>query len=215
LPRPSQPSQLIKAGWPDSTIDGERYVNYMIKGEDGYPVKEWEIEVELRDRMVSYIQSSIVRNLEAIKKFLLQTPGYEDICAGIYTYAVEEYGKALYLKGLSSPSSDSSSSSNNNTINLQYKGAFLHHPTKFRQALDVLPDTCKRLYEGGSSTSTSFSFGSFTTDLIANFEARKRIFFVDFTQDKKSIEMPPKVDRDLLLKAVDDFLDFMKNQVFL
>jgi hypothetical protein len=147
----------------------------MIKGKDGYPVKELEIEVELRDRMVSHIQSSIVRNLEAIKKFLLQTPGYEDICAGIYTYAVEEYGKALYLKGLSSPSSSpdsSSSSNNNNTINLQYKGAFLHHPTKFRQALDVLPDTCKRLYEGGSSTSTSFSFGSFTTDLIANFEAR-------------------------------------------
>lgn len=190
----------------------------MIKGKDGYPVKELEIEVELRDRMVSHIQSSIVRNLEAIKKFLLQIPGYEDICAGIYTYAVEEYGKALYLKGLSSPSSSpdsSSSSNNNNTINLQYKGAFLYHPAKFRQALDVLPGTCKRLYEGGSSTSTSFSFGSFTTDLIANFEARKRIFFADFTQDKKSIEMPPKVDRDLLLGAVDDFLDFMKNQVFL
>lgn len=189
----------------------------MIKGEDGYPVKELEIEVELRDRMVSHIQSSIIHNLEAIKKFL-QIPGYEDICAGIYTYAVEEYGKAFYLKGLSSPSSsssspDSSNSSNNNTINLQYKGAFLHHPTKFRQALDVLPDTCKRLYEGGSYTSTSYSFGSFTTDLIANFEARKKIFFADFTQDKKSIEMPPQVDRALLEEAVDTFLSHMKNEI--
>jgi hypothetical protein len=185
-----------------------RKSSHIIKGEDGYPAEHFEIEVDLRDRMVSHISQSIVLNLEAIKKFLLQIPGYEDICAGIYTYAVEEYGKALYLKGLPSPSSYSPGSSN--TISLQYKGAFLDHYKKFRLALDVLPDTCKRLYEGGSFTSTSFSFGSFTTDLIADFEARKRIFFADFTQDKKSIEMPPKVDRALLEKAVDCFLDFMK-----
>jgi len=57
--------------------------------------------------------------------------------------------------------------------------------------------------------------GSPQRKIIAKFEARKRIFFEEFTQDRKSIEIPPKVDGDLLLRAVDDFLDFMKNQVFL
>ncbi len=99
---------------------------------------------------------------------------------------------------------------------MQYKGAFLDHCKKFGLAIDELPDTCKYLGTGGFLNSGFLSSG-FTTkeDLIANFEARKRIFFADFTQDRKSIKMPPKIDRDLLLRAVEDFLDFMKNQVFL
>jgi len=71
----------------------------MITGENGYPVDCLEIEVELRDKMVSHIKNATIRNLEAIQKFL-QIPGYEEICAGLYTYAVEEYGKLLYLKSL-------------------------------------------------------------------------------------------------------------------
>ena len=71
----------------------------MIIGENGYPVDCMEIEVELRDKMVSHIKNATIRNLEAIQKFL-QIPGYEEICAGLYTYAVEEFGKILYLKSL-------------------------------------------------------------------------------------------------------------------
>lgn len=176
----------------------------MIKGEDGYPVKELQIEAELRDRMISHIQKSIIHNLEAIKKFL-QIPGCENICAGIYTYAVEEYGKALYLKILSSRSSPDS-----NTVNLQYKGAFLNHHIKFPLALKELPDTCKLLNTGGV-TDTGFTNG-FIKDFVADFEARKAIFFADFTQDRKSIEMPPQVNRDVLEKAVDAFLSHAKKE---
>ena len=53
---------------------------------------------------------------------------------------------------------------------------------------------------------------SFTKDLIVNFEARKAVFFADFTQDGKSIEMPPPVNRKLLEKAVDSFLTLMRNE---
>jgi hypothetical protein len=176
----------------------------MIKDQDGYPVEHLEIEIDLRDRMVLHIQDSIIHNLKAIKKFL-QIPGYEDICAGIYTYAVEEYGKILYLKRFS-PSSPGS-----NTINLQYKRSFLNHHVKFPLALNDLPDACKYLGAGGLVKSGFISSGFITESLIADFEDRKAIFFADFTQDKKSIEIPPKVDRGLLEKAVDDFLQFMKN----
>ena len=53
---------------------------------------------------------------------------------------------------------------------------------------------------------------SFTKDLIVNFEARKAVFFADFTQDGKSIEMPPPVNRKLLEKAVDSFLTLIRNE---
>ena len=69
----------------------------MITDKNEHPVECLEIEIELRDKMVSHIQNAIIRNLEAIQKFL-QIPGYEDICAGLYTYALEEFGKMLYLK---------------------------------------------------------------------------------------------------------------------
>jgi hypothetical protein len=74
----------------------------MIEGKNGYPVDIAEIDLELRDKIVSHIQKAIIHKLEAVKK-LLQIPGYEDICAGVHTYAVEEYGKILFL-GISSPS---------------------------------------------------------------------------------------------------------------
>lgn len=175
----------------------------MITGENGYPVDCLEIEVELRDKMVSHIKNATIRNLEAIQKFL-QIPGYEEICAGLYTYAVEEYGKLLYLKSLH-PSPPC-----NNKINLKYKLSFLNHPVKFRLALKELPDTCKILHEG-SLTNRSYTSKSYNIDLIANFEARKRVFFADFTQDKKSIEMPPQVNKALLEKAVEKFLCCMRN----
>jgi hypothetical protein len=181
----------------------------MVTDENGHPIDYLEIDVELRDKMVSHIQNRIVRNLEANKQFL-QIPIYEDICAGLFTYAVEEYGKLLYLKSFSPYSPGS------NKISFPYKMAnktgFLNHYKKFGLALEVLPETCKNLSTGGF-TDTGFMQTGFTTPLIANFEARKRVFFADFTQDKNSIEMPPQVDRASLEKAVDEFLSRMRNEI--
>lgn len=56
----------------------------MIEGKNGYPVDIAEIDLELRDKIVSHIQKAIIHKLEAVKK-LLQIPGYEDICAGVHT----------------------------------------------------------------------------------------------------------------------------------
>ena len=85
---------------------------------------------------------------------------------------------------------------------------FLNHYKKFDLALDVLPDTCKILCEGGGFLASGFLSSGFITDdeLIADFEARKRVFFADFKRDTKiSIEEPPKVTNALLEKAVENF----------
>jgi hypothetical protein len=186
----------------------------MITGDNGYPVDDLEIDVELRDKMVSHIQNRIIHNLEAIQKFL-QIPGYEEVCAGLYTYTVEEFGKSLYLKSFCV------SPAGSNKIEFPYKmkggkkgTGFLNHNKKFDLALDVLPDTCKILSEGGF-TSTGFTSTGFTTErLIADFEARKAVFFADFKRDTQiSIEEPPKVTKALLEKAVDKFLSCMRNEI--
>jgi hypothetical protein len=187
----------------------------MITGENGYPVDDLEIDVELRDKMVSHIQNRIIHNLEAIQKFL-QIPGYEEVCAGLYTYTVEEFGKILYLKSFSLSPSDSNKTKFPYKMKGGKKGTgFLNHYKKFDLALDVLPDTCKILCEGGGFLASGFLSSGFITDdeLIADFEARKRVFFADFKRDTKiSIEEPPKVTKALLEKAVEKFLCCMRNE---
>ncbi len=81
--------------------------------------------------------------------------------------------------------------------------------TRFDLALKALPDSCKKLHEG-SSTATSFTSVSFK-DVIADFKARMALFYADFN-DEKTILEPPKVNRRLLEKAVNELLDFMRNQ---
>ncbi len=185
-----------------------RYNTKITKTKKG-KVLEFEIEVGLRDEMRRTIRESIIRNLEATKRFLQLEEDYKSICAGIYTYAVEEYGKILFLNDLRPTST-------NPNLPIQYTTAgqgFLNHRHKIGLAWDALPDSCKLLSEGGF-TDTGFTKSGFTHDTPAKLETRLSIFFVDFDEDDKfcSIETPPEVNRELLIKAVDDFLRHIRNE---
>ena len=188
------------------------YITNITKKTKKGKVLEFEIDIGLRDDMIRFIRERIIHNLEATKRFLeLKEEDYNDICAGIYTYAVEEYGKFLFLNGFSPMPP-------NNKITIHYTDdnqGFLDHKHKFKLALDALPDSCKVL-RGGGFTDTGFTQTGFTHDTVADFEARKSIFYVDFNKDDKysSILIPPEVKRDLLVKTLDDFLVFMKGQKY-
>lgn len=52
---------------------------------------------QLRDDMMFYIKDVISYNLQAIEKFL-SISSYEQICAAIYTYTVEEFGKLVLFQ---------------------------------------------------------------------------------------------------------------------
>lgn len=153
------------------------------------------------------IRDRIIQNLEATKRFLQLGEDYKDICAGIYTYAVEEYGKILFLNDLSPTST-------NPNLPIQYKATgqgFLNHRHKIDLAWDALPDSCKLLSEGGF-TDTGFTQSGFTHDTPAKLETRLSIFFVDFNKEDNfcSPMTPPQVRMDLLVTAVDDFLKFIR-----
>jgi hypothetical protein len=64
-------------------------------------VLEFGIDIGLRNEMVCSIRDRIIHNLGATKRLLELGEDYKDICAGIITYAIEEYGKILFLNSLS------------------------------------------------------------------------------------------------------------------
>ncbi len=191
------------------------YITDITKTTKDGKASQFRIETGLRDDMVRFIQRRIIHNLEATKRFLeLKEEEYDDICAGVYTYAIEEYGKILYLSSLSpSPPPD-------NKITIQYthydKG-FLDHKHKFPLTLNDkdLPASCKVLREGGF-LSSGFLGNGFIIDTPADFEARLSVFYADFNKDDKysSIQMPSEFKRHLLVKAVDDFLKFVRAQKY-
>ena len=134
-------------------------------------VVDLDIEIAFRDEVVRFIQQRIITNLEALQRFLgLNENRFDEICAGIYTYAIEEYGKILFLRNLNPLPSP-----NNNRVRVLYtnhKRGFLNHNYKFELALNdnALPNTCKVLRPGGF-TNSGFTSTGFVTDTPADFEA--------------------------------------------
>jgi len=186
------------------------YKTNIIKNNKG-KVMELEIDIGLRNDIVRFIRDRIVENLEATKRLLeLKEQKYDQTCAGIYTYAVEEYGKILFLNNLNPLPPP-----NNNKVKVPYthdNQGFLDHDHKFDLALKVLPSSCLLLNKG-SYSSTSFS-SVFTHTVVADFDARKSIFYADFDKNNSynSVLTPTQVNRSLLENAVEEFLKFMKAQ---
>jgi AbiV family abortive infection protein len=127
--------------------------------------------------------------LESAEKFL-DNGGEIAICAGLYTYAVEEYGKLLLLNKCK-PSGG--------MVEIRFRDWFRNHTDKFNIANENLPDECKTLHKGAFSR--AFRSQDFDTETVADFEARLAIFYSDFT-DRGDIKRVPSVDKDLLKKAI-------------
>ena len=175
-------------------------------------VREFGIDIGLRNEMVCRIRDRIIHNLGATKRLLELGEDYKDICAGIITYAIEEYGKILFLNRLSPLLPP-----NNNRLKVPYRNdneGFLDHYHKFDLALydNALPYSCKVLYPGGL-TFTGFLPSGFITDTPADFLARKSIFYaVFYKKDNYNSILPPlQVDRGLLVDA-EEFSKFMNAQ---
>jgi hypothetical protein len=187
----------------------------LIKDKGGYPVENITITTALRDEMVSVIKDRIIRNLEAIEQFL-KVKGYEDFCAGLYTYALEEYGKILFLKD-----SKHNLPTDNTKIKFRYRSkkdkndkkyyGFLAHDDKFSRMIDdtKLENRCKVLTRGDFEPN-DVVLRDYEVGLIADFEARMALFFADF-KDENTILVSPAVDRDVLEENVPKFLHFMRN----
>ena len=174
-----------------------------LKDVDNHWLEKLPISKELRDEMIKETATRILRKIAAVKEFLM-VDGYEDICGGLYTFALEEYGKILLLQNY--PTTD--------IIEIKYKDGFRSHRTKFNLAEHKLPSECLRL-NAGEFNKEEFNPEEFNTDVAADLEARLGVFFTDFTDSADRTRRIPtvrKVDLEKAIKAFESFLGKQKLQ---
>lgn len=173
------------------------------------------LDERLRDEMRRFIKERIIQNLEATKRLLELGEDHIDTCVGIYTYAIEEYGKILFLNGLR-PTAEK-----NNKLRVRYahrNNGFRDHEHKFNLALNdkYLPASCKVLLEDGGLTASGFEASGFITETRTrpDMKTRMSVFYADFDENDnyKSILKSPEVKRKLFVTAIDAFLQHIRVQ---
>jgi len=145
--------------------------------------------------------SGILKLLDAAD-ILLANNGDVAISAGLYTYAVEEYGKLVLL---------SDCVSTDGKVEIDYWKLFGgrdSHKTKFLAAISKMPDECKNIgvdYCGGYFPKGAFPRGWFPDEssVVADFESRKAIFYCGLDKSKNSIVSVPLVGKKSLKTAID------------
>jgi len=163
-----------------------------LKGKDGHWVENLVITEELWKKIMKETLQRVLRLLESAE-ILLDNGGNGAICAGIYTYALEEYGKILLLK---------QSSHVNGKVKIKYRKGFRYHPEKFRLAINNLPKECTTLKKPAFN-SKSFDPDIFDTEeVIADLEARMAVFYTDFLDSGDGVKPIPPVDKKLLKNAI-------------
>ena len=157
-----------------------RWVKYLIITED------------LRNKTIEITLQRILKLLDSAQ-ILLDNGGHLAICAGLYTYAVEEYGKIVLLR---------KSRKINGHVRLKYKQGFRDHNTKFRLAVKKLPNECKILrigpFEPNIFDPTIFD----AETVIVDFKSRMSVFYTNFLESGVNIESVPPVSKQRLKIAI-------------
>jgi len=167
----------------------------LLKNKNNKWVEILEITAEVWTEMIREITLDKIPMLLDCAEKLLQNGGNEAICAGIYTYAIEEYGKLLLLKKYTPV---------DGKVKIKYKEEFRNHTAKFGIAIKNLPTECYILSKGIFDPDI-FDKQIFDVGVLADLEARQAIFYSDFTDSAKGIKSAPSVDKDLLQKAMQQF----------
>lgn len=171
---------------------------------------EIEISEDLRIKMVQHVRNGIFRKLDAVRK--MQSIDTE-IAAGIYVYAVEEFGKLLLLRD---------AESQNGMRKINYKDEFVKHEAKIEKAFEHFRSNnfhvCMILRQGCPGQTSDVDDGNWDNvivDLPADTEARLSIFYSDFVYDHNQnpdteslLDVEPK-----MLQRATDQLENATNQL--
>ena len=167
--------------------------------ENGEWIEILEIADDLRKRMMQKTMVQVFKLLESAE-ILLDNEGGEIIGAGLYTYAIEEFGKFLVLK---------KSARINGKVSIKYRNEFRkYHHVKFRLAIDYLPRECTEIGVVGFeqiSHAQRFEEGFEEKAKISDFKARMGVFYTDFTDSGDNIKPTPVVDKARLRNAIGKF----------
>jgi hypothetical protein len=171
----------------------------MLKNARGKKLREIIIpEIQWKELMI-ITNEGIKKKLQSAKKLL---DADTEISAGLYTYAIEEFGKIILL--------NKSKMSRGGHI-IKYSSEFTCHERKFPAAFDYLQENgherCYVLNNKGDFIPENADWKNFAIGLLADFEARLSIFYSDFVYDDNrriGLAKIPEVDRGMLNYAIDE-----------
>jgi hypothetical protein len=147
----------------------------VLRNKRGDKSKEECISEQQWKKMLHLIHDGIIRKLDAAERLLVFD---KDVAGGLYTFALEEFGKILVFEC-------SRRVANNSKRKVIYRDKFTNHEKKFQEASEYLKDNgheeCLLLKPGFFR---GFS-NNFDKALLADLEARLSIFFSDFAYDDK------------------------------
>ncbi len=119
----------------------------------------------------------------------------------LYSHAVEEYGKLLYLKNLTPDESE--------MVTIDYDGdgkkipkTFKNHHEKFAKAIEELPESLTTFHNG--SFGKDFVGSDYDTDIISDWETRLNILNTDIDENGNGTKIQ-LIDLDTLRSAVFEF----------
>jgi hypothetical protein len=176
----------------------------MLKNDRGDNRKDLDITEQEWMQLLRLTYDGIIRKLDSARKFVDID---KDISAGLYTYAIEEFGKLILL-------GNSARVANNTKRKVIYAKEFTSHEKKFPTVIKYLKDNGHEkcyILKGGFSEGFSDNFDK---ALVADFEARMSIFYSDFVYDAKHnpvIQRPPEVNVKRLETAINKIETVVKS----
>lgn len=164
--------------------------------------------------------------------FLLKKKENSSTALGVYSFAIEEWGKYLIL-------SDNLKKSNY-SIGVEIFGKAPNpHKSKFQNGLENIPNNCKiftkpldikKMMDGesvyiGKSDSKDFVIYGLTEkptffaneisvgNFSINFNARKECFYVDWDVERNAWKQPLLVSRKKLQMSIKNFLKYIEHKI--
>lgn len=167
--------------------------------------------------------------LAGYSKDIIERGGNTYLSLGLFSFAIEEYGKSIMLSEIAS-----SKQKEYSVPTVLFTGK-KSHDHKFNKALSSLPKECTYFDSGVALTNSpsltkskpwgvdahgeSLSSPKATTetfsmgDILIDFETRMNCFCLDWDDEKNSWKSPPKALPDKLLKSISEFENFVNKKL--
>lgn len=175
----------------------------MLKNRKGRNPKIVTLDEEMWLDLVEEILVAIRKKI-AILKNMIHLNLDENICAGLYTFILEEFGKLILLTG--------SDRISNNKRQVKYANEFTDHVEKFAAALDYLEkngfEEAYVLNNQGDFDPKSFSWRGFIIGQLVDIETRLSLFYVDLERNAAGdivVGKTPFIDKGFLETAINKF----------
>lgn len=167
--------------------------------------------------------------LAGYSKDIIERGGNPSLSLGLYSFAIEEFGKASMLNDVAS-----SNQKEYSVPSFLFTGK-KSHDLKFKAAFSVLPKECTQYdektnfakfdnftqkenyavhHKGGSKVIPKDKTEKFSIlDILIDFKTRMNCFYLDWDEQNNNWKPPPKISPKLLIKSISEFETFLNEKL--